>query len=89
MDEETPKDEPTSLPPPPLDSPAATEAATEGYVVTSWNGLPNYECSVCPYATLSEESILLHVLQQHIRPYRQPPDQPRPVIFDRFGNPVT
>lgn len=31
------------------------------YTTGVWNGKPNYECTVCPYATLDEELIKQHV----------------------------
>jgi hypothetical protein len=55
----------------------------DGYTTGEWNGLPNFDCSSCPYSVLDEDSMRLHVAQRHgagvIDPFAE---------RDRFGNPT-
>jgi len=40
----------------------------EPYTVGDWNGYPCYQCSACPFASLEEEVLLLHIAQRHQAP---------------------
>ena len=70
---------------------APSEAAAPGpvlnYTVIKWNGLENYECRECPYATLDELMMQEHQAQWHapapaVRQVRLP-------MYDRYGNPLS
>lgn len=56
-----------------------------GYVVGKWNGLPLYNCEMCPFDTLVESEML-----RHIAGHQAPPEPEMVVVqvFDRFGNVV-
>lgn len=36
-----------------------------GWKVGTWSGLPNYECTDCPFSTLVEDRIEDHVYSKH------------------------
>jgi hypothetical protein len=36
-----------------------------GWKVGTWSGLPNYECTDCPFSTLVEDRIEDHVYRKH------------------------
>lgn len=60
------------------------------YRVTSWNGLPNYECRQCPYAIVDGglTAILQHIRDAHEEP---PPGLMQAAgftLYDRWGNPL-
>jgi hypothetical protein len=52
---------------------------TATYITGEWHGLPNYECSDCPFSSLEEGTVLAHMAQRHpIEPVFEP-DAPEPV----------
>lgn len=75
--------------------PEVSEAVVESdpyegklYEISSWKGLPNYECKFCAYATVDYEAALEHAADVHA-----PPD-PKPEIIntglvDVGGDPIT
>jgi len=52
---------------------------TATYITGEWHGLPNYECSDCPFASLEEGTVLAHMAQRHpIAPVFEPDEAPEP-----------
>jgi hypothetical protein len=41
------------------------------YTIGQWSGLPNYSCTHCPFSTLDEAEILMHIIEKHLP---QPPE---------------
>ncbi len=64
-----------------------TDRKTDGdkyYAVGKWRGLKKYSCNLCPFDTLSETEIELHIKNVHTpKPERKPITVP---ILDRYGN---
>lgn len=73
------------------DSKPAEEPVTEPtaevplYTTNTWNGLPRWACTQCPWDTLDgEEAMLEHIAEAHTPP---PPVVSRIIpVYDRFGN---
>jgi hypothetical protein len=64
-------------------------ATVEGYTTGKWGVYDQYQCTHCPYDTLNQDEILLHVYHKHVRPQPGvPPSNPVPLV-DRYGNPVS
>ena len=60
------------------------------YTVGAWAGMPNYQCSLCPYATLNETEILEHWQARHAAPPPEPLGSSGLVLVaDKSGKQVT
>ncbi len=46
---------------PEIPAAAETEQEDTGYVETTWANYINYQCTLCPYSTLSREAMEQHV----------------------------
>ena len=79
-----------ALPTAPVD-PLPSETITEEplrWSTSSWRGFPNYECAHNDgYATLSLEDIEDHWRRVH-GPPPEPEPAPKPLLYDRFNNPI-
>lgn len=47
------------------EAPPAEPAEEPQYVENLWSGLPNFQCARCPFATLNEAHMRLHVSTAH------------------------
>lgn len=56
------------------------------YTLGTWKRFTQYKCSLCPFDSLDEESIISHINERHII---QPPRPVKQVtLFDRFGREI-
>ena len=55
------------------------------YKVGRWHESPNYECTLCPFSTLSKERMEEHITEVHAPP-PTPWTEVKPPKYDRFGN---
>ena len=63
---------------------------SEPYTVGAWAGMPNYQCNLCPYATLNEAEILEHWQARHAAPPPEPVGSSGLVLVaDKSGKEVT
>lgn len=74
---------------PPAEEIAAAAPADDRYTVGTWKGLPNYECARCPFKTLSEEAMHLHLGGHAQLDAAGKRPQVRGLILDRDGDPIT
>lgn len=70
------------------DAPVRKSDEERGYKENAWNGMPHYECLQCPFDTMVEDDMLVHVQEMHNPVTRRyvPVSQQ---IYDRFGNVIT
>ena len=67
------------------DKKPALIAPDSRFHLLSWNNMPMWRCSVCPFDTLDGEDVIVeHYVREHV------PAVPPPVViipvYDRFGN---
>lgn len=43
---------------------------SETYTIGKWSGMDNYLCQACPFATLNEVEMRVHVMERHIAPVK-------------------
>ena len=58
------------------------------YTVGTWAGMPNYQCALCPYATLNEADILEHWQARHASPPPEPIGGGLVLVADKSGKEV-
>jgi len=56
------------------------------YTISSWKGMPNYECMFCGFATINHRSALEHAAEMHAPPEREIVDTG---FVDTSGAPIT
>ena len=60
------------------------------YTVGAWAGIPNYQCSLCPYATLNEVEILEHWQARHaVAPPEPVGSSGLVLVADKSGKEIT
>lgn len=99
VDSEAPADAPSSPEPtqepapaqPPENAGPVVAAATsdDRFVLGSWGGLPQYNCSRCPWDTVASIDAFNAHWEQHAPPPPPPPPAPPPLIFGPDGKPIT
>lgn len=78
--EDMPRPKATVAPEP---EPVAPPPGPALWDIGEWNGLPNYLCGFCPYASTEEQEIGEHVYARHMR--EPAAESPKPRV-DRYGN---
>ena len=58
------------------------------YTVGTWAGMPNYQCALCPYATLNEADILEHWQARHAAAPPEPIGGGLVLVADKSGHEV-
>ncbi len=56
------------------------------YKQTKWSGLDNYECQLCPYATLDYGLMVAHVRETHPTPAELGGQAPHPLASVPFAS---
>lgn len=56
------------------------------YTIGSWKGLPNYECTMCGFATVNHRTALEHAAEFHAPPEKEIVDTG---FVDTSGAPIT
>ena len=58
------------------------------YTVGTWAGMPNYQCALCPYATLNEADMLDHWQARHAAAPPEPIGGGLVLVADKSGKEV-
>lgn len=59
------------------------------YRITRWNGIPNYECRECPYATVEGlEAVLRHINERHGPPPAELMQDAGITLYDQYGREI-
>jgi hypothetical protein len=64
-------------------TPEAVAATADLYTTNTWGSLPHFECTLCPYDSLSESDLVAHIAQAHPQPPADPAIQLP--VYDRSG----
>ncbi len=82
-----PESEPQATPEPAVEpaAEAAPEPMPQPFETNDWHGHTQHQCLLCPWDTLrGEDYYWLHYAERHA--LKAPPPQPKPLMYDRFGN---
>lgn len=60
--------------------------STPRYKTTSWAGHPNFECLLCPFATLDHGLMIRHVRQRHPTPAESGLHEEHPLARIEFAS---